>query len=285
MLKKIHTLIILAVITANVFAQNGKLKGKVTDASTGEPIPFANVSLEENGSVITGGMTDFDGNYTISPIPAGKYTVKASYLGYQTFSYNGVVINAGKVLFLNFKLSSSVENIKTVEVVDYKVPLISKDQTTSGGTVTAEDIEKMPGRSASSVASTVGGVYSEDGAIGSIRGARSEGNVYYVDGVKVRGSSAIPKAAQAEVEVILGGHPAKYGDATGGIISVTSKGPSRKFFGGFEYMTSEGFHPYGYNLLGFSFTGPLIRIPDKKDTTGKKTNTLLGFFLAGELTS
>ncbi|MCK7461743.1 MAG: hypothetical protein MZU84_06620 [Sphingobacterium sp.] len=57
-------------------------------------------------------------------------------------------------------------------MVDYKVPLISKDQTVSGGTVTPEEISKMANKSAESVATTVGGVTTDaNGDITSIRGA------------------------------------------------------------------------------------------------------------------
>ena len=96
--------------------------------------------------------------------------------------------------------------------------------------MTSEDISRMTARSADAVASTVGGVYSENGSVGSIRGSRSEDVVYYVDGVKVRGSSSVPKSAIEQVSVITGGVPAQYGDATGGIISLTTKGIHSTFF-------------------------------------------------------
>src|SRR5690606_31803396 len=126
------------------------------------------------------------------------------------------------------------EMLGEVEIREYKVPLISADQASSGGTVPSGDFAKMPGRSAAAVATTVAGVYTEDGEVGSIRGARSEGTVYYVDGVKVRGSSAVPKSAIEQVTVITGGLPAQYGDVTGGVISATTKGPSSHFYGGGE---------------------------------------------------
>lgn len=85
----------------------------------------------------------------------------------------------------------------------------------------------MPTRDATGIASTVGGVYSSEGGGGlSIRGARSEDSYYYIDGIKVRGSCfSLPKAAMQEVSVITGGVPANYGDVTGGIISITTRGP------------------------------------------------------------
>jgi hypothetical protein len=267
-------------ISVSAFAQSGTLKGKVLDAETGEPIPFANVSIEENGSTVTGGMTDFDGQYQIKPIPAGKYTVKASYVGYATLQYNNVQIPAGKITFQDFELKASAEVLEEVEVKEYKVPLIKKDQTESGGTVTSDDIAKMPGRSADAVATTVGGVYSEDGEVGSIRGARSEATVYYVDGVKVRGTNAVPKSAVEQISVVTGGVAAKYGDATGGIISVTTKGPTSKYFGSVEAVTSQFLDPYGYNLGGLMLSGPIWT----KDVDGSdRQRTVAGFLFSGEV--
>ncbi|MGC9330357.1 MAG: carboxypeptidase-like regulatory domain-containing protein [Bacteroidales bacterium] len=280
MLRRLIIGLTALVISTGAFAQSGTLKGKVLDAETGEPIPFANVSIEENGNTLTGGMTDFDGQYQIKPIPAGKYTVKASYVGYASLQYNNVQIEAGKIAFQNFALKASVEILDEVEVKEYIVPLIKKDQTQSGGTVTSEDIAKMPGRSADAVATTVGGVYSEDGEVGSIRGARSEATVYYVDGVKVRGTNAVPKSAIEQISVVTGGIAAKYGDATGGIIDVTTKGPTSKFFGGAEVVTSQFLDPYGYNLNGLMLSGPIYRT---KEAGTDRQRTVAGFLISSEL--
>ena len=54
-------------------------------------------------------------------------------------------------------MKEATELLKEVEVVSYKVPLIDKDGGASGGTVTREDLARMPGRSAASIANTVGG--------------------------------------------------------------------------------------------------------------------------------
>ena len=62
MLRKIY-LIVAIVFTATIaFAQTGTLKGVITDAMSGEPIPFANIVAEKNGNQIGGTTTDFDGN-------------------------------------------------------------------------------------------------------------------------------------------------------------------------------------------------------------------------------
>lgn len=277
MLRRIQLLIITLLASVGLFAQSGTLNGTVIDASTNEPVPFANVSIEENGNVVTGGMTDFDGRFSIKPIKAGKYDVSASYIGYGTVKYSNVQITAGQITFQNFKLKPEAEMLAEVEVIEYKVPLIQKDQTQSGGTMTSEDISRMSARSADAVAATVGGVYSEDGSVGSIRGSRSEDVVYYVDGVKVRGSSSVPKSAIEQVSVITGGVPAQYGDATGGIISLTTKGPASEFWGGAEILCSvEG---YGYNLAGLTLSGPIWT---KTDAETNRKRTIMGFMVSAE---
>ncbi len=283
MLKNVLLIAVALILSVTAYSQSGTLKGRVLDGSNGEGIAFANVSIELNGTVITGGMTDFDGNFTIKPVPAGVYDVKASYVGYQSLQLKGLRVLAGKITFQDFKLATSVQNLQEVEVREYKVPLISKDQTQSGGSVTSEEIAKMPGRSAESVAVTVGGVYSENGSVTSIRGAREEATVYYIDGVKVRGSNAMPKTATAQVDVITGGIPAKYGDVTGGIISVTTKEPSREMFGGIELVTSKFLDPYNYNLAELMITGPLAsrKSPDPYDSTKIKKDIIAGYFLSG----
>lgn len=125
---------------------SGALKGVLTDEETGEPIPFANIVVETGGQQITGATTDFDGNFTIKPLAAGRYDIKATYVGYKTVMVTGVVIAPNKTTYQNMTLKSSMQQLDCVEMVSYKVPLISKDDITSGGVFTSEEIGKMSGR-------------------------------------------------------------------------------------------------------------------------------------------
>ncbi len=279
MLRKLLLTALLAVAANGLlWAQSGTLQGKILDNATKEPIPFANIILESGGRQVGGSTSDFDGKYTIKPIPPGRYDLKATYVGYKPLLIRGVVINSDKITFYDISMEPTVTTLETFEVVDYKVPLISKDKTSTGGTVTSEEIAKMPNRSANAIATTVGGVFSADGERGSVRGQRSEGTVMYIDGIKVRGSSALPQAAIEEVTVITGGLPAQYGDAVGGIINVTTKGPSRNFGGGLELQTSEYLDAFGYNRLGFNIQGPLLKSRDPNNPV-----SLLGYFIAGDI--
>jgi outer membrane receptor protein involved in Fe transport len=297
MLRRVFSTGALLLSSILAFAQvgSGSLKGKITDKKTGEPLPFVSVVLERNGVQVTGGSTDFDGEYFIKPIDPGTYDVVVAYTGYQPMRQTGVVVSSNIITFLNIGLNSGIE-LKEFEVVQYTVPLIQRDGGASGGTVTREDIAKMPGRSAASIATTVAGA-SDAGTGGgiSIRGARTENTYYYIDGVKVPAGAGtgLPKSAIEEVQVITGGVPANYGDVTGGLINITTRGPSRNFFGGVEYLTSGykvgkdikdivGLDKYAFNQVEASLSGPILF---KKDSLGNKEKPLIGFFLSGQYTN
>ncbi len=269
---------------ATALAQSGTLKGQILDKDKKEGIPFVNVVLELNGSMIAGGTTDFDGYFTVKPIPPGKYTVKASSVGFAPVELQGVVITSDNIRVQNISMSSSVKDLGVVEIIEIKgAPLIDPGNTTSGGTQTRDDIKNATSRDVKNIASTTAGVNQrDDGANLNIKGARSNSTYYYIDGVKVRGSIALPQQGIEQISVITGGIPAQYGDATGGIVTMTTRGPSKEFHGGLEYTSSEMFDGYGHNIATANISGPLKA---KYDTSLKTTRSILGFFLVGEFES
>ena len=281
MLRKIYLIAALAFISTLAFAQTGTLKGVVTDAMSGESIPFANVIIEKGGNQLGGTTSDFDGNYTIKPIQPGNYTIKATFVGYGTVEITGVIVSANKITFQDIKLQEGVA-LGEVKIIAYKKPLLDQDNL-SGETKTAEEIVALPTRSVASVAATTAGIYQRDEGDGvNIRGSRSDATEYYIDGIKVRGAMGIPTSGIEQITVITGGLPAQYGDVTGGIISVTTKGPSNKLFGGLEFETSSLFDKYNYNLLGFALSGPIWK---ERKSDGTKGSSIIGYFLSGEFRS
>lgn len=305
MLRKLNILLVSFLLTMSYgFSQTGlgSIKGTVVDEETKEPLYDATIFIFQNDLRKGATKTDFDGKFQINSVEPGAYDVEVRLPseGYKPLRMEGVIVKSDQITFLdNLSLSktSDVMEIEEVEVIAYKVPLIDKDGGASGATVTREDIARLPVRSAAAVAGTVGGVnQSESGSI-SVRGSRSDATYFYIDGIKVRGSSNLPKSAIEEVKVITGGLPANYGDATGGIISVTTRGPSAQYFGSAEYVTSGyyfngkdpdgydgkvfGLDKYGYNLFEGMFSGPLWM---EKDSTGAKTKPRLGFLISGNIT-
>ena len=135
---------------------NGRLRGTITD-DTGETVPFANVILEQKGVQKAGASADFDGNYDIKPISPGTYDLKASCIGYTPFVVKNIFIPANKTTFYDIKMESAALELHDIMVLDYEIPLISKDRTSSGASITSEEIAKLPGHLVDGIASNVGG--------------------------------------------------------------------------------------------------------------------------------
>jgi hypothetical protein len=269
-------LLLSTVFAAWAQTQSGELTGKVTN-DKGESVPFANVAVKKNGILITGATTDFDGYYSIKPLDPGKYDVEVSEIGHQTSIIKEVSVGADRMTTLNVKLKAGIE-LETV-VVTYVRPLIDPDQNSTKKTVDHTEIISMPTRSINAISSTTAGVYQEDENKGlNIKGSREEATEYYIDGIRVRGSTNLPAPSIEELTVITGGVPARYGDATGGIINITTRGPSKTFQGGLEGITSQGMDPVGYNLVNFNLTGPIYT----KNKGTDSSRTMVGFFVTGE---
>ena len=279
--KKLYSTLLLLLFAVGAWAQSGTIKGRVLDKSTKEPLPFANVVAELNGTQAGGAQTDFDGYFTIKPLTPGKYDLKASFVGYSTGAISGVIVSADKITFQDVILPKTGVDITQVEIQEFKIPVIDKGNASTQATITQEDIKVAPTRDVRAVASTTAGVAQRDeGDALNIRGSRSDATDYYIDGIKVRGSTNLPQAGIEQVTVVTGGVPAQYGDATGGIINITTRGPSKDYFGGIEYSTSELFDEYGYNLVGGNISGPLF---SRKTDKGKEP--VVGFFISGEFQS
>ncbi|MBN4081668.1 carboxypeptidase regulatory-like domain-containing protein [bacterium AH-315-C07] len=271
---------LISIFSGNIlFAQTGTIKGTITDTETGETLPFAAVVVKQDGKQKGGSTTDFDGDYTIKPLNPGNYDLEVQYVGYNAKILAGVLVKSDRITFLDVKLGSGID-LDEVEIIEYEVPLIDKDNTSTGGTLTAEEIRSAPTRDIGSIVATSAGVYQADEGSGlNIRGSRGESTSYYVDGVKVRGNIGLPQSGIEQITVITGGTPAQYGDATGGVINVTTKGSQRTFNAGVEFETSQFLDPYGHNLLNVNLSGPLMF--RKTDTS--KIDPIAGFFVAAEV--
>ena len=271
------TLFILCIFFTTIAMAQTSLQGNISEEESGEAVLFATVALYKNDVLITGTESDFDGNYFFSDIDPGTYSIEVSFLGLQTQRMNGIIVKAGKVNFANVSMKEEGVLVDVIEIVGYEVPLIEQDNTTQGTTLTSENIQALPTKNISSIAATSAGVsLGSDGSI-SVRGSRTNSTFYYIDGVRVRASQAgnmVPQAQIEQMQVITGGIEASYGDVTGGIISITTKGPSQRFTGGIEAETSEFLDNYGYNLINANFSGPIIK--------NKEGESVVGFRVFGQ---
>lgn len=133
----------------------GTLKGKIIDKNLQQPVPYATVAIHDGANkIITGGISTEDGDFLISDIPKGNYTLKVQFIGYKTYSQPIEIskqnkdVNVGTIL-----LEEAAEALDDVTVVaerttieqkiDRKVINIGKDLTTTGGTA-SEIMNNIP---------------------------------------------------------------------------------------------------------------------------------------------
>ncbi len=210
-------------------AQPGELRGTITDAATGMPMPYANVAILAGDLIVTGGTTDSGGHYRIKPVEPGTYSVQGSFVGYSAKAVGGVVIRTGHITFLDLSLANDI-TLPPVVVEEYREPLFEKDEPRVMFTLDAEKIENSATADPVDLAAQAPGVVQvEEGGRLYIRGSRDNATQYIVDGMRIRGDLALPKKSIARIEVITGGVPAQFGDATGGIVIITTKSfPGRR---------------------------------------------------------
>ncbi|MBM4170618.1 MAG: TonB-dependent receptor [Ignavibacteria bacterium] len=253
----------------------GRIKGKVVDLQTGEALIGANVIVM---GTTTGAATDASGEFLLQNLEAGVYTVRASYLGFQSITISNVRVNADLTTYVSFELPSEDIQVGTVEIVAQK-PLIQKDATNAVRITTSEDIQALPVRGVNSIISLTAGVVNQNGVI-YIRGGRSDEVGYYLEGVSVTnpisGGNAVRVSQDAleEIQVQSGGYTAEFGGANAGIIRQQFKSGGPQLKASFEYITDNvtfkskadaydgtkrlGAHWWGYNEMSAVLSGPLF---------------------------
>jgi len=102
----------------------GTLKGTILDETTNLPVEYANIIIYKmrDSSMVTGGITDLKGNFSIDKIPFGRYYIDFKFIGYKNSRVEGVAINPKQpeVTLDAIKLKSVSENIEGVTVTGQK---------------------------------------------------------------------------------------------------------------------------------------------------------------------
>ncbi len=119
------------------FAQTGSIKGKVVD-ETNQPLPGASVSID--GTTL-GSVTDASGNYAITGVKTGNYTLTAKFVGYVASKKTITVSNS--VLTVDFGLKPENTSLNEVVVIGYGSAR-KKDLTGSVVAVSSKDFNQGP---------------------------------------------------------------------------------------------------------------------------------------------
>src|SRR5690606_26528864 len=81
----------------SVYAQNpGSISGKVIDQSTKETLPYVNIVVKDGANVVTGGITDDNGEFTINNLELKKYAVEVQFMGFKTHTTAVTLSNSSK---------------------------------------------------------------------------------------------------------------------------------------------------------------------------------------------
>jgi len=97
------------------FAQEGTIRGQVTDARNGDVLPGANVVIQDED---IGSATQSDGRYEIRGVPTGQQTIVVSFVGYERVERT-VNVQAGETTVANFQLGPDFAGMDEVVVRAY----------------------------------------------------------------------------------------------------------------------------------------------------------------------
>lgn len=248
-------IVILCVMTSSLQAgTTGKIAGTVKDAETGEVLPGVNVTIE---GTTMGAATDMQGRYFILNVPVGRYSLKATSMGYTIQTQTDVKVSIDVTTEVSFSLSPTVIEGEAV-VVEAVRPLVEKTLTQSKTTIGAEELDNaLPVADIHAIVETAASTYQ-----GYVRGGRKYETKTIVDGVDVSDSyfsggtgafgigevghvyqafrrselnetsfGDVPTSSLQEMNVYAGTFTAEYPAAGAGIINMVTKTGSPKYTG------------------------------------------------------
>lgn len=266
---KIFFILNILFYTTTLFAQTGKISGRVIDNATGEPLPMANVLITDSN---IGAATDMNGYYAILNVRPGKYSVRASTIGYQSVIVQEVKVSIDLTTNIDFELNPESVDIGGEVVVIAEKPLVTKDLTSSTAFVGSEDIEALPVTDFQEILELQAGVVG-----GNVRGGRTGEVLYTIDGVPVTdvydGSTVIDVNTSAiqELQFISGAFNAEYGRALSGVVNLATKEGNNDFKANMntyigDYLSSrtgifrdvDSFEPFAIKNFEAGISGPVI---------------------------
>jgi hypothetical protein len=239
------------------------IHGRVFDSKTGKPLPGANIYIVGKDY---GTASDVDGTYLLK-LPVGSYTLKVSMLGYKELTLQLHIKKPDEKIERDFYLTEIAIPIGKEILVKAKVSPLRPEVSTNLKTISASELEALTSTDIVSVLHTKAGITSFEDTDIHIRGSRSDEILMVVDGIPVKDPLAgsafgfyVPTTAVKEVDALIGGFNAEYGQAMGGVINLKIKEGTDKFHGSFSFL-GDHLGPINYfNTHNFNLTlsGPSL---------------------------
>ncbi|MEW5976644.1 MAG: TonB-dependent receptor [Acidobacteriota bacterium] len=285
-----HLLLAFSLFSAQAWAQStyGLIVGVVTD-ETKAVVPGATVTAKNEATNIERVVETSDqGEYRITNLLPGNYTVTVEKQGFKKASTTGVIVRLNESVRADFAMQVG-EITQTLEV-SVSAQLLETSNSTVGTVVTNEKIVELPlnGRDftqltllipGASPGASAGGFFIIGGQTVAVTGNRSDQNNYTLDGVnnnetffKHYGIRPSIDAIQ-EFKVQTNITSAEYGEAAGANVNIAVKSGTNSFHGSlFEFLRNDVFdaretfasrkQKFRWNQFGGTFGGPI-----KKDKT------------------
>jgi len=142
----LFSITISAQLPSNNNLKTGVVYGKVIDATTNEALPYVSIIIKDaTNKIITGGITDDSGNFSIKQISEGENSIEIQFIGYKTekqtlqISRSNSRIDLGTIALKEeaSKLDEVIviaETSTVTQKIDRKVINVGKDLTSAGAT-------------------------------------------------------------------------------------------------------------------------------------------------------
>jgi outer membrane receptor protein involved in Fe transport len=257
--------LVLVALLLNI--TGSKIQGIVTDEDSGEPIPYANVIIQESK---IGTATGADGTFFILNVAPGAYTIELSSIGYQTKYVAGVFVEFNQIVRLEITLKESPIEISPVTVVG-KSPVVSKEMTGTTYIIRGAELAALPVDYAIDFIAFQPSVARFDTTL-HVRGGRATEVLYLVDNVSIIDPHTgdpvigIPKGVINEVIFLPGGFDVEYGRAMSGVVNMIAEHPAEKIRAKVQHKT-ETIMPFYYDF-GYQNYQSTVHVPVTENSRG-----------------
>lgn len=214
------------------------VQGVVIDGETGRTLDYTNIFVEGTDY---GTMALNEGRFWLRGLIGGQYTIKARYLGFEEGAAD-ISVRPGDVIEITFTLKLEPVLFDAFDVRAER-QLVILQETGTARRVGADEIENLALDGVEEIVSLQAGVVKENNTI-HIRGGRAADTQFYVDGVSVndplsagRYGASFNEDLINEIEVLTGGFSAEYGQATTGVVKVSTKEGGDRYEGKVTYKT------------------------------------------------
>ena len=266
-----YALVVITTLNAQSDRVSGKIRGRVVDSTSKNPLAGANVLVLPVGSG-RGTMTNEDGEFVLPNLMTGRYNVKVSYMGYASTTIQDIDVSPGGTTEILFSLTiAAIEGQEVNVVAESMENTIDIKTVVSQVKYSGEQLNKMPVSNFTDVIANAGGVVkTEAGRSRGIhmRGGRSGEVAFYVDGILTNDPVDRSQGVQIDKEAIdvltisKGGFSAEFGEAMSGIVTVITKSGSKQDISGnliFEtdqLASNNSNYNNNYGKYNMQFGGP-----------------------------